>query len=400
MATPTWRNISTGGDGGAGAILAGATRTFDQAFGNLNNVLNSGAELSQQNFQNQQALQQRALENQRADAQLVLAQNRDNRAERQLEDSLLTNRNNRQLANAQENRAISRFNREQVLAGRADENLAQQQSADAAVQGIVEAADNEQDLVFRVRDYAQKNKLDALEENRLLQIAQQRDQALFGTTPAQQQVLQEQDANDQLQLQIFDRESGNRSQEVAVQLGVNPDLLRLGQGDNNTNALRNDINRRAGDGVAEDIISYFTEEIGRIPTVDELTWVVAQASEQNFTPFSDSEIDLDSRRLIGTGYKGYIDQYKDAIGVGNSAQRKRVNQYQDYLSKEAELRNILVADQNTRRAAVTSAQRNNNKAKFGGLTTNPVFAQTGNTQSVERGLARLEELRNTLSGRQ
>lgn len=398
MPTPTWRNVGTGGDGGAGSILAGATRTFDQAFGNLNDVLNSGAELSQQNFQTQQALQQQVLENQRADAQLLLDQNRDARAERQLEDSLLTSAANRDLASAQENRAVTRFNREQTLAARADENLAQQQSADAAVQGIIESADNEQDLVFQVREYAQNNNLDAAEENRLLQVAQQRDQALFGATPAQQRVLQEQDANDQLQLQVFDRESGNRSQEVAVQLGVNPDLLRLGQGDNNTNALRNDINRRAGDGVAEDIISYFTQEVGRTPTVDELTWVVAQASEQNFTPFSDSDIDLDSRRLIGTGYKGYIDQYKDAIGVGNDEQRKRVRQYQDYVSREAELRNILVADQNTRRAAVADTQRDNNKARFGGLTTNPVFAQTGNTQSVERGLARLDELRNTLTG--
>ena len=82
MATPTWRNVSTGGDGGASQALAAATRTFDRAFSSLQdvgaqNMADARFVQARQDQQEQQAFDNRLATNQDARAQenLLLVDN-------------------------------------------------------------------------------------------------------------------------------------------------------------------------------------------------------------------------------------------------------------------------------------------------------------------------------------
>lgn len=414
MAQITWRNVNGPNFGDVAGLVSGAARTFDQAFGALNDAANAQSDISAANYKAQQVNEQQAydrgqdaLANDRADAGLLLRQNQDARSQIRLEDDMKTNGLNRTLRQEQEKRAKSAeeragytHNRRVAEDNRADVNREQKEAAEAAIQGIVDSATLPEEYPRLVREYAQQNGLDPAEEATMLSNVRNRDQNLFGLTETQQRVVQEQQAADNQASQILDRELGIQEQTVATQLGVDPQLLALGQsGNTDITAQRNALDKRLDSGGSADVVKYFTEKVGRAPTVEEFDYIVGRSEEVDATPFFGGGTEF--KGITEGGFETVIDEYRDAIGKGDDKeQRDKVNQYLRFTDKTNTLRRNAANNREDRLYQLQLQQRENNKGRYDGLSSNPVTAQTGNTESTNRSLAELDRLYQTLTSNQ
>lgn len=407
MSQITWRNVSGPNFGDVAGLASGAARTFEQAFGALNTVAGTEADLSQKNYLTQQAQEQQdysrgqdALVNERADARLDIAKSQDKRAADRFADDLLTSTQSRNIAKTRNDQATTLFGQEQLQYKRNEVDRGQRIAAEEAIQGIVDTANSPEDYPRLARAYAEKNNLDPTEEATLLQNLRTRDQNLFGLTETQQRVIQEQQAGDQQATQILDRELGAQEQAVATELNVDPQLLQLGQsGNTDITAERNALDKRLDSGGSADLVKYFTEEVGRAPTVEEFNYIVGRSEEVDSSPFFGGGTEF--KGVFEGGYTSVIDEYRNAIGKGDDAeQRKNVEEYLKFTDKTNTVRRNAAQSAEDRLLNLQRQQRENNKARYGGLQSNPVFAQTGNTPETNASLAQLNKLYQTLTNAQ
>ncbi|CAM0054339.1 hypothetical protein VPHK479_0023 [Vibrio phage K479] len=407
MSQITWRNVSGPNFGDVAGLASGAARTFEQAFGALNEVAGTEADLSQKNFLTQQKQEQQdytrgqdALVNERADARLDIAKSQDQRAADRFADDLLTSAQSRKFAKNRNDQSNTLFDQEQTEYKRGEVNRGQRIAAEEAVQDIVDAADTAEDYPRLARAYAEKNNLDPTEEATLLQNLRTRDQNLFGLTATQQRVVQEQQAGDQQATQILDRELGAQEQAVATELNVDPQLLQLGQsGNTDITAERNALDKRLDSGGSADLVKYFTEKVGRAPTVEEFNYVVGRSEEVDATPFFGGGTEF--KGAFEKGFESVIDTYRNDIGKGDDAeQRKNVEEYLKFTDKTNTVRRNAAQSAEDRLLNLQRQQRENNKARYGGLQSNPVLAQTGNTPETNASLAQLGKLYQTLTNAQ
>lgn len=405
MSQITWRNVSGPNFGDVAGLASGAARTFEQAFGALNEVAGTEADLSQKNFLTQQKQEQQdytrgqdALVNERADARLDIAKSQDQRAADRFADDLLTSAQSRKFAKNRNDQANTLFDQEQTQYKRGEIDRGQRIAAEEAVQGIVDAADTAEDYPRLARAYAEKNNLDPTEEATLLQNLRTRDQNLFGLTETQQRVVQEQQAGDQQATQILDRELGAQEQTVATELNVDPQLLQLGQsGNTNIGSLRTELDSRTQSKVSADLVKKFVDEIGRNPTVEEFQYIVSRSETADIFG-DDTSV---SGKVFGDTYSSVIEGYRDSIGKGDDAeQRKNVEEYLKFTDKTNTIRRNAAQSAEDRLLNLQRQQRENNKARYGGLQSNPVLAQTGNTPETNASLAQLGKLYQTLTNAQ
>ena len=375
MATPTWRNVGTGGDGGAARALEGATRTFDRAFGALQDLGDQAVadarfvqarqdEQEQQDFINKLATNR----DDRAAEQLLLDKASDARAQTRLDDQLLTSQQTRSESASAEKRNQYRFGREQLDNARTDKNRA---NLEAAYDGLDNVLSNStpdtlaRDLVKYARDSGVAD--DDLAS--FLQQASTLDNALYGLTGSQQAVVDEQNQYDQAQIQQFKDRSERQLETVAAGAGISPSVLNLQRDTETGEGLLQQLNKASG-GEATDMNRYFVQKFGRVPTKQELGYLSGLASEEDWTPFVSGDIDLDANRLFGDGYEKIIDEYADSIGVGDSDKaqqtRKTLEAWYELKDNQASVLQNLGKTQADNIAKLLSTARSNNVQRVAG----------------------------------
>ena len=368
MATPTWRNVGTGGDGGASRALEGATRTFDRAFGALQDLGDQAVadarfvqaredKQEQQDFVNTLATNR----DERAAEQLLLSQAEGERAEERLADQLLTSNQNR-------TESAYRFNREKQTNNRNDVNRS---NLEAAYDGLDNVLSNStpdtlaRDLVKYARDSGVAD--DDLAG--FLQQASTLDNALYGLTGSQQAVVDEQNQYDQAQVQQFKDRSERQLETVAAGAGISHSVLNLQRDTETGEGLLQQLNKASG-GEATDMNRYFVQKFGRVPTKQELGYLSGLASEEDWTPFVSGDIDLDANRLFGDGYEKIIDEYADSIGVGDSDKaqqtRKTLEAWYELKDNQASVLQNLGKTQADNIAKLLSTARKNNVQRVAG----------------------------------
>ncbi|CAL9956988.1 hypothetical protein VPHD518_0024 [Vibrio phage D518] len=407
MSQITWRNVSGPNFGDVAGLASGAARTFDQAFGALNEVAGAQAEISQANYQTKQSQEKEAyargqdtLANERADARLDIAKSQDKRAADRFADDLLTSAQTRKQSAARFEQDQTLFDQQQTEYARTEEDRNQRIAAEEAIQGIVDSATAPEDYPRMVREYAEKHGLDPTEEATMLNNVKTRDSSLFGLTETQSRVIEEQKLSDQQATQILDRELGAKEQAVATELGVDPQLLELGQtGNTDITAERNALDKRLDSGGSADVVKYFTEQVGRAPTVEEFNYIVGRSEEVDQTPFFGGGSEF--KGITEKGFETVINEYRNAIGKGDDVkQRDNVNEYLKFTDKTNTLRRNAAQASEDRLLQIQRQQRENNKARYGGIQTNPILARTGNTAETNASLAQLNKLYQTLTNAQ
>lgn len=375
MATPTWRNVSTGGDGGASRALEGATRTFDRAFGALQDLGDQAVadarfvqerddRLEQQDFANQLATNR----DERAAEQLLLNKAEGDRAQTRLDDQLLTNEQQRSLRKSAEGRAQYVHGRRVQDDIRTDTNRANLEAAYDGLDAVL--ANSTPDTLARdLVKYARESNVADGDLAGFLQQAATLDNALYGLTGSQQAVVDEQTQYDQAQVQQFRERSERQLETVAAGAGISPTVLNLQRDTETAEGLVQQLNKASG-GEATEMNRYFVQKFGRVPTKQELGYLAGLASEEDWTPFVSGDIDLDANRLFGDGYEKIIDEYADSIGVGDSDKaqqtRKALEAWYELKDNQASVLQNLSKTQADNIAKLLSTARSNNVQRVAG----------------------------------
>jgi len=375
MATPTWRNVSTGGDGGASRALEGATRTFDRAFGALQGLSDQAVEdarfvQARQDEQEQQDFANTLATNRdnRAAEQLLLDQASDARAQTRLDDQLLTSQQNRSESALAERRNQYRFGREQLDNARTDRNRA---NLEAAYDGLDTVLSNStpDTLARDLVKYARDSGVSDGDLAGFLQQASTLDNALYGLTGSQQAVVDEQTQYDQAQVQQFRDRSERQLETVAAGAGISPQVLNLQRDTESSQPLIDSLNKASG-GEATGMLNYFTKKFDRVPTRQEMEFLSGLASEEDWTPFVSGDIDLDANRLFGDGYEKIIDDYADSIGIGTGEKaeqrRKSLEAWYELKDNQASVLQNLGKTQADNIAKLLSTARSNNVQRVAG----------------------------------
>lgn len=408
MATPTWRNVSTGGDGGAARALEGATRTFDRAFGALQGlgdqavadarfVQERNDRLEQQDFVNQLATNR----DERAAEQLLLNQAEGARAQTRLEDQLLNSEQDRNLRTAAEGRAQYRHGRQVKEDIRTDTNRT---NLEAAYDGLdtVLANSTPDTLARDLVKYARDSGVADGDLAGFLQQASTLDNALYGLTGSQQAVVDEQTQFDQAQLQQFQERSERQLETVAAGAGISPTVLNLQRDTETSEGLVQQLNKASG-GEATEMNRYFVQKFGRVPTKQELGYLAGLASEEDWTPFVSGDIDLDANRLFGDGYEKIIDDYADSIGVGSSDKaqqtRKALEAWYELKDNQASvLRNLSKTQADNIAKLLTTARSNNVQRVAGNNEVEKILATPVQSEAMKLFNKQLAEQTKQASG--
>lgn len=408
MATPTWRNVSTGGDGGASQALAAATRTFDRAFSSLQdvgaqNMADARFVQARQDQQEQQAFDNRLATNQDARAQenLLLRQAEGERAQTRLDDQLLTSAQNRDLNTKQENRSQYRFGQEVQANRRADKRRNALEAARSELDQVLANSDVD-DIERNLVKLARKHGVNDADLPTFLQQAQLIDNSLYGLSGSQQAVVQEQQQLDQLQEQEFVTRSERQLETVAAGAGISPQVLNLQRDPESAQPLIAELNKASG-GEATDMVRYFTEKFDRVPTRQELQFLAGLASEEDWTPFVSGEIDLDANRLFGDGYKNIIDDYADSIGVGTgekaNQRRKALEAWYELKDNQVRvLQNLRKTQADNQATLLKQARKNNVSRVTGNNEVESIFATPAQTEATRLFNQKLNEQTKEASG--
>lgn len=408
MATPTWRNVNTGGDGGASRALEAATRTFDRAFGSIQDigdqvVADARFVQARQDQQEQQAFDNQLATNQdtRAQEQLLIRQDENARAQTRLEDQLLSSAQTRDFNTRQENRSQYRFGREVLDNKRADARRSALDAARGELDQVLANSDVDE-IERNLVKLARKHGVDDSDLPQFLQQAQLIDKSLYGLSGSQQAVFQEQQQLDQLQEQEFINRSERQLETVAAGAGISPQLLNLQRDPESAQSLIAELNKASG-GEATDMVRYFTEKFDKLPTRQELQFLAGLASEEDWTPFVSGEIDLDANRLFGDGYKKIIDEYADSIGVGTSEKakqrRKALEAWYELKDNQTRvLQNLRKTQADNQATLLKQARKNNVSRVTGNNEVESIFATPVQSEATRLFNQRLSEQTKKASG--
>lgn len=405
MATPTWRNVSTGGDGGAANALEGATRTFDRAFSSLQEIGNRAVEdarfnqarndqLEQQQFKNNLATNQDA----RAAEQLLLDKAAGKRAETRLQDDLLTTDLNRKLSNSAESRTQYRYSREVLENNRADTRQANLEKAFDGLDAVLQNSDAES-LSRNLVQYARENNIDDQDLIPFLQQAQGIDQALYGLTDTQNAVINEQKQNDAAQIASFEERSNRQLETVAAGSGVSPTILDLQRDTESAQGLVTELNKASG-GEATDMYQYFNQKFKRVPTRAEFEYLVGIVAESDLTG---DGVDIDSWTVTRDGYKRVINEYADSIGVGTSEAAKKnreaLNAWYELRNNQASVLERLRKTQADNQAKLLKQARGNNQSRVAGNNeVESILATPVQSEALKMFNQKLDEATKKASG--